>query len=342
LNGAFLSLKAINLTPAAQQFLTCSKQQDEKHYLFLIRLGKYEVVLHKNTLKKSFFKEYPDTRYEIRSIEIRSIEIRSIEIRNVEMKNTGIWYVKMKKNVHSLISRTSTEYVILKIYSFLLDSYGPQGWWPLIELHDSSGTNPAKTGSVRGYHPGDYTYPHTDSQQFEIICGALLTQNTSWQQVERALINLRQINSLSPEAILSLDPETLKEAIKPAGYYNQKAARIKTLAEWFLELKSRIPQREELLSLKGVGPETADSVLLYAFKQPSFVVDAYTRRVVSNLGLADEKAKYSEIKALFEENLPKDLAIYQEYHALLVEHAKRYYQKKASYSQCPLLRSFLD
>jgi len=249
----------------------------------------------------------------------------------------------MKKSVQNLSSgRNGNEPVIRKIYGFLLGSYGPQGWWPLTELHDSSGTNPTKTGSIQGYHPGDYTYPHTDSQQFEIICGALLTQNTSWQQVERALINLKQIDSLSPEAVLSLDPETLKEAIKPAGYYNQKAERLKILAEWFLELKGKTPAREELLSLKGVGPETADSVLLYALKQPSFVVDAYTRRVVSNLDLADEKAKYSEIKALFEENLPKDLAIYQEYHALLVEHAKRYYQKKINYFQCPLLRSIQD
>ncbi|AKB18518.1 MULTISPECIES: endonuclease III domain-containing protein [unclassified Methanosarcina] len=245
----------------------------------------------------------------------------------------------MKKSVQNLSSgRTFNEPVIRKIYGFLFGSYGPQGWWPLTELQDSSGTNPTKTGSIRGYHPGDYTYPHTESQQFEIICGALLTQNTSWQQVERALINLRQMDSLSPEALLSLDSETLKEAIKPAGYYNQKAMRLKILAEWFLNLKSRMPKRKELLSIKGVGPETADSILLYAFKQPSFVVDAYTRRVLSNLGLAEEKAKYSEIKSLFEENLPEDLAIYQEYHALLVEHAKRYYQKKINYSQCPLLR----
>jgi len=252
---------------------------------------------------------------------------------------TKLRCVGMKKSDHNLSSRrTDNEPVIRKIYGFLLGSYGSQGWWPLTELHDNNGTNPTKTGSLQGYHPGDYTYPHTDSQQFEIICGALLTQNTSWQQVERALINLKEMDSLSPEAILSLDPETLKEAIKPAGYYNQKAARLKILAEWFLELKNRTPAREELLSLKGVGPETADSILLYAFKQPSFVVDAYSRRVVSKLGLADEKAKYSEIKALFEENLPKDLVVYQEYHALLVEHAKRYYQKKITYFQCPLIR----
>lgn len=248
----------------------------------------------------------------------------------------------MKKSVHNPDSvRKGTAPAVLEIYRFLLNSYGPQGWWPLTELHEKGGTNPTKTGSVLGYHPGDHTYPHTKNQQFEIICGAILTQNTSWQQVERALINLKQIGSLYPERILTLGPETLKEAIKPAGYYNQKTSRLKILAEWFLELNGRTPEREELLSLKGVGPETADSILLYAFKQPSFVVDAYTRRIMSNLGLADEKAKYSEIKALFEENLPEDLVIYQEYHALLVEHAKRYYQKKINYSQCPLLKVVL-
>ncbi|WP_410509845.1 endonuclease III domain-containing protein [Methanosarcina hadiensis] len=236
--------------------------------------------------------------------------------------------------------KSSVKSVIQMIYGYLFDSYGPQGWWPLTELHDNGGTNPTKTGSIKGYHPGDYTYPHTEIQQFEIICGAMLTQNTNWQQVERALINLKRIDCLSPEGIIALDPEALKEAIRPAGYYNQKAIRLKTLSEWFMELKGRSPEREELLSLKGVGPETADSILLYAFKQPSFVVDAYTRRIVGNLGLADEKAKYSEIKALFEKNLPEDLIIYQEYHALLVEHAKRYYQK-IDYSQCTLLKGLL-
>lgn len=240
----------------------------------------------------------------------------------------------MKKSAQNISTEEKTvkkvaKPVIMKIYDCLLASYGPQGWWPLIELRDAGGTNPTKTGSVQGYHPADYSYPQTRNQQFEIICGALLTQNTSWIQVEKALLNLKQIDLLSSGSILSLDPETLKEAVRPAGYYNQKAVRLKTLACWFSELGDRIPAREELLSLKGVGPETADSILLYVFKQPSFVVDAYTKRIVTNLGLADEKASYNEIKALFEENLPEDLAIYQEYHALLVEHAKRYYQKKS-------------
>jgi endonuclease-3 related protein len=227
--------------------------------------------------------------------------------------------------------------VVMKIYDYLFSSYGPQGWWPLIELHEAGGTNPTKTGSVRGYHPADYTYPQSRTQQFEIICGALLTQNTNWMQVEKALLNLKQLNALSPEALISINPEDLKEAIKSAGYYNQKAVRLKNLASWFLELEGRIPDRKELLSLKGVGPETADSILLYAFKEPSFVVDAYTKRITTNLRLADEKANYDQIKAVFEDNLPQDPELYQEYHALLVEHAKRHYQKKGSYEKCPLL-----
>ena len=238
----------------------------------------------------------------------------------------------MRKSVQNPDSeKKAVRPVIREIYDCLLASYGPQGWWPLTELHEAEacGKNPTITGSVQGYHPADYTYPRTRDQQFEIICGALLTQNTSWIQVEKALLNLKQTNSLSSESIIFINIETLKEAIRPAGYYNQKSERLKTLACWFSELEDRVPAREELLSLKGVGPETADSILLYAFKQPSFVVDAYTRRILTNLSLIDEKARYNEIKALFENNLPQDLAVYQEYHALLVEHAKRYHQKKS-------------
>ncbi|MDD4498024.1 MAG: endonuclease III domain-containing protein [Methanosarcinaceae archaeon] len=226
---------------------------------------------------------------------------------------------------------------VLLIYTWLLAAYGPQGWWPLTELHTNGGKNPTKSGSVQGYHPGDYSYPRTRPQQFEIICGALLTQNTSWFQVEKALLNLKELNALSPEGLLFLDPESLKKAIQPAGYYKQKAERLGPLAAWFSTLGKRTPSREELLSLKGIGPETADSILLYAFGQPSFVVDTYTRRILINLGLTSERAKYEEIKTLFEENLPEKVDLYQEYHALLVEHAKRYYRKKEEYGNCPLL-----
>ena len=249
----------------------------------------------------------------------------------------------MKKSAQNPSSgKSDLRPVIRKIFNCLFDSYGPQGWWPLMELHEAGGVNPTKTGSVRGYHPGDYTYPQTRDQQFEIICGALLTQNTSWTQVEKALFNLKNLNVLYPEGVRSLGPEVLKEAIKPAGYYNQKAIRLNALVLWFIELEGSIPAREELLSLKGIGPETADSILLYAFRQPSFVIDSYTRRIVTNLRLVDERANYSEIKELFEESLPRDPDVYQEYHALLVEHAKRYYQKKSSYEKCPLLGLIQD
>jgi len=126
----------------------------------------------------------------------------------------------MKKSMQNLsIEKTSMKPVIRKIYDCLLTSYGPQGWWPLTDLREAGGTNPTKTGSIQGYHPDDYTYPQTRSQQFEIICGALLTQNTSWIQVEKALLNLKdllglqQIHSFSPEAVLSLDKEILKQYV---------------------------------------------------------------------------------------------------------------------------------
>jgi endonuclease III related protein len=250
--------------------------------------------------------------------------IKDFNIRKKDTRLAG----KTDLGVSKISWKIDDEPAIRKIYNHLFALYGPQGWWPLIELHEAEGKNPTKTGSIQGYHPADYTYPQTKNQQFEIICGALLTQNTSWIQVEKALLNLKQIHSLSPASILALDLETLKEVIRPAGYYNQKSMRLKALASWFLKLGARIPLREELLSLKGVGPETADSILLYAFKQPFFVVDAYTKRIVTNLSLASDKATYNEIKALFEDNLPEDFIVYQECHALLVEHAKRYYQKK--------------
>ena len=226
--------------------------------------------------------------------------------------------------------------ILLDIYFFLLERYGPQGWWPLV---DYQGSNPTKTGSVCGYHPGDYDFPMTQDQVFEICLGAILTQNTGWPQVEKVLKNLQRKNCLNPEQILDMDNETLKENIKPAGYFNQKAKKIKIFTHYFINLsQDQIPIREELLALWGVGPETADSMLLYALKVPTFVVDAYTRRIFSHLGIIHEKSIYDEIKAFFEKNLPQDWIIYQEYHALIVEHAKRFYSKRADYKKCPLVK----
>ncbi len=213
--------------------------------------------------------------------------------------------------------------MIQKIYEWLIDKYGLQGWWPLLDI---KGKNPTKTGSIKGYHPGDYNYPKTRLQIWEIIIGVLLTQNTSWTNVEKALLNLKK-SFFPPEEIVKTRHDKLANAIKPAGYFNQKADRLKALAKWFINLK-KIPTREELLMIKGIGPESADSILLYAYKVPSFVVDAYTKRVFINLGLISKDAAYDEIKALFEKKLKKDYRIYQEYHSLIVEHAKRYYSRK--------------
>jgi endonuclease-3 related protein len=224
-----------------------------------------------------------------------------------------------------------------KIYSVLLKEYGPQGWWPLLELHDSgAGVQPTKTGSVSGYHPGDYSYPKTKEQVFEICCGAILTQNTGWPQVEKALLNLKKISILNPRGLLESNTDILKNAIKPAGYFNQKAKKLVLFTEFFMKLNRAVPTREELLNLWGIGNETADSMLLYAFKVPVFVVDAYTKRIFSRIGLCKKDARYEEVQALFEKNLKKDLKVYQEYHALIVEHAKRCCGAKAKCEECGL------
>jgi len=191
------------------------------------------------------------------------------------------------------------------IYEKLLKEYGPQGWWPISSK----------------YHPSDYSFPKDKNEQFEIIIGALLTQNTQWTSVEKSLNNLKKLDALEPRSLLKLDDEKLKNAIRPSGYFNHKSERLKLLAEWFLKDEG-IPTREDLLKLNGIGPETADSILLYAYKVPSFVVDTYTKRILMGLELIDTSFGYNEIKKLFEGTLKPDYKIFQEFHALLVEHAK--------------------
>jgi endonuclease-3 related protein len=214
---------------------------------------------------------------------------------------------------------------ILKIYEKLYNLYGPQGWWPLIDLESE---NLNKSGATHGYHPLNYELPETEKQKYEIILGSILTQNTAWTSAEKALLNLKKITNFNPEKILSLDDEVLKKAVRPAGFLNQKSTYIRGITKFFSSLEGTTPSRNEILKVKGVGNETADSILLYAYKKPEFVVDTYTRRIFSNLSLVDEKISYMELKKLFENNLPLSVPIYQEYHALLVEHAKRYYRKK--------------
>lgn len=193
---------------------------------------------------------------------------------------------------------------------------------------DLEGGNPTKTGSTQGYHPLNYDLPENPKQQFEIILGAILTQNTTWTSAEKALWNLKELEATSPEKLLKLNHSTLKEAVRPAGFLNQKSIYLQHISRFFQSLEEEVPTRKELLKVKGVGNETADSILLYAYKQPEFVVDAYTKRIFSHLEIIDEKDNYLKVKNLFEDSLPREFPLYQEYHALIVEHAKRYYQKK--------------
>ncbi|MGM5481509.1 MAG: endonuclease III domain-containing protein [Nanobdellota archaeon] len=215
---------------------------------------------------------------------------------------------------------------ISELYDKLFAIYGPQGWWPLL---DESGN--------QHYHKKDYSYPQNRNQEFEIIVGSILTQNTSWRQVEKSLTALHAIDALEPEKFFLVSDNTLKEAIRYAGYYNQKADRLQLVARWFVQRDESTPTRDELLSMKGIGPETADSILLYAYSVPSFVIDSYTKRVMHGLGFCSENVKYNDLKALFEDNLPRDIKVYQEFHALLVEHAKRHYTASARESD-PLTR----
>ncbi|MBN2403834.1 MAG: endonuclease III domain-containing protein [Spirochaetes bacterium] len=223
---------------------------------------------------------------------------------------------------------------LLKIYNSLLKIYGPQGWWPLLFRKR---TKRDKENSFIGYHCGDYSYPKNNQQRFEICAGAVLTQNTAWTNVEKALINLNNNDLLNAKAVKETDLQELKKAIMPAGYYNQKAIYLKKIAEFCLSIKGRTPAREEILSVKGVGPETADSILLYAYNQPEFVVDAYTRRMFTHLNFFNKNAKYNEIKEIFENRLPKDVIVYQEFHALIVQHAKNHFSRKVKINESSFL-----
>ena len=165
---------------------------------------------------------------------------------------------------------------------------------------------------------------------FELMAGAVLTQNAAWTNASRAIVALREAGALSAEAVLALPPRRLAALIRPAGYYNVKARRLRALCRWYagagpLRRLRRRPTgelREELLAVHGIGPETADDILLYALQRPVFVVDAYTRRVFSRLGLVSPRVGYEELRALFERELPADAALYGEYHARIVWHGK--------------------
>ncbi|HVP12604.1 MAG TPA: endonuclease III domain-containing protein [Phycisphaerae bacterium] len=210
-------------------------------------------------------------------------------------------------------SKAGTE--LMKFYKALHEAYGPQGWWP--------GDTPT-----------------------EIAIGAILVQNTNWQNVEKAIARLRDAGMLNWQALYKVRMGELAELIRPAGYYQVKARRLKNLVTWLceqhggdLENLRALPLaelREQLLAVNGIGPETADSILLYALDRPTFVVDTYTARVTRRHGLIDGEADYYQLKSLFEDNLPDDVGLFNEYHALLVAVGKRHCRPTARCSGCPL------
>lgn len=200
-------------------------------------------------------------------------------------------------------------------FEALLRAYGPQRWWPA-------------------------------ESPFEVMVGAVLTQNTSWKNVEAAVGNLKTFGLLSPEKIHELDEETLQEAIRPAGFFRQKAKRLKDLVAWFVERYGGeferlrdVPTerlREELLAIPGIGMETADSILLYALDRPVFVIDKYTWRVLSRHHLVPEETTYEEMQDFLQSRLPKDASLYNEYHALFVAVGKRHCGTTPRCEGCPL------
>jgi endonuclease-3 related protein len=208
-----------------------------------------------------------------------------------------------------------THRTLKEMYRALHDAYGPQHWWP--------GESPT-----------------------EVIIGAILTQNTNWKNVERAIANLRDRRMLDWKELQKISVEELAQLIRPAGYYNIKARRLKHFVHWLwtnhdgsLDNLKCLPLpalREELLSINGIGPETADSILLYALNRPSFVIDAYTTRLLRRHALISEDAKYHDMKDLFERALPAETQLFNEFHALIVTVAKKHCRKRAACEGCPL------
>lgn len=218
-----------------------------------------------------------------------------------------------------------------RLYGLLMARYGPQGWWPLPGRAGRPGFDP------RGYHPGRYGIPAEARGRFEVAVGAVLTQNTSWRNVEAALQALRKGGLLDPRRLSACSLRELASRVRSSGYYKQKARKLKTLARWWsASTGGKVPERGELLALWGVGPETADSILLYAFHRPWFVVDAYTRRLLQRLGWAEGSEGYGELQARVHAGFEADVRLYQELHALIVRHAKEHCRSAPLCRGCPL------
>lgn len=211
--------------------------------------------------------------------------------------------------------KSATTQLLNEMFDLLLEHFSPQNWWP--------GETP-----------------------FEVMVGAVLTQNTNWKNVEKAIENLKGKGLLNFKSLHALPLSRLAEEIRPAGYYNIKAKRLRNLTSFIEEryggdLETMFHTesgilREELLSVKGIGPETADSILLYAANLPFFVIDTYTYRILRRHGMAGEEASYDELRSLFMDHLPDDPRRYNEFHALIVRTGKDYCGKTPRCEHCPL------
>jgi endonuclease III related protein len=204
---------------------------------------------------------------------------------------------------------------LTEIYRLLFARYGTQHWWPA-------------------------------DTPFEVIVGAILTQSAAWGNVEKAISNLKQARAMTPASLRRLPLSKLAKLIYPSGYYNAKALKLKSFVEHLEKAHQDslerlfsldiLQLRSELLNIHGIGPETADSIILYAARKPLFVIDAYTRRIIARLGLSPSKDNYSAFQTLFMANLPADEKLFNEYHALLVRHGKEVCKKVPLCSDCCL------
>ncbi len=213
------------------------------------------------------------------------------------------------------VTNAPKETSLTGVYHRLRDHHGPQKWWPA-------------------------------DTPFEVMVGAILVQRTTWTNTLRAIDNLKSSDMLSPSAIRESEEERLQELIRPSGFFRSKSRKLRALCEYlgerygddFTAMSTQTDEtlRAELLSVYGVGDETADDIMLYAFRRLSFVVDAYTRRIFGRIGLVDPKLKYAALQSLFHEGIPSDVALYNEYHGLIVLHAKSICKTRPLCSECPL------
>lgn len=199
---------------------------------------------------------------------------------------------------------------LLELYQQLQSEHGKLRWWPA-------------------------------DTPFEVALGAILTQATAWRNVEKAIDNLKAADAFTPEQIHAISQDELEELLHPSGYFRMKAKKVRALVEHIIErpmavmFEQDVPElRKELLSIYGVGPETADSIILYAAEKPSFVVDTYTYRLFSRLGWVDGNYHYERLRALFMDNLPPDVNLFNEYHALIVRHGARVCKKTPDCEAC--------